>query len=135
MDIHFYYKEIIQWKCVNEKHCRKVPIIVEELTNFLFNWEKDVVSDSKVIQQVMPKLVSKGNDKYGGHCDGGFSELARCCVYYSVIIMFDVKWLCKSWVATVTIPAYTSYRYGSRYLYLFSHRWLKDVGIPGEGVG
>ena len=33
----------------------------------------------------MPKVVSKGNDKYGGHCDGGFSQLSCCCVYYSEI--------------------------------------------------
>ena len=31
----------------------------------------------------MPKVVSKGNNKYGGHCDGGFSKLAGGCVYYS----------------------------------------------------
>ena len=31
----------------------------------------------------MPKVVSKGNDKYGGDCDGGFGQLTGGRVYYS----------------------------------------------------
>ena len=39
----------------------------------------------------MPKVVSKGNDKYGGHCDGGFSELTGGCVYDPKRNIIDVK--------------------------------------------
>ena len=127
MEIYLHYKEIMQWKCVYQKHCRKIPINVEALTNFLFNWEKDVVSDPKVIQQVMPKLVSKGNDKYGGHCDGGFSELTGCCIYYPVITMFDVKWLYKPLVVTVIIPTFCGY--GSRCSW---HSLVNMGGEPGR---
>ena len=61
---------------------KEVHIIVETLTKCLFNWKKYVVSNSSVSQKIMPKVVSKGNNKYGGHCDGGFSELTGGCVYH-----------------------------------------------------
>ena len=39
----------------------------------------------------MPKVVSKGNDKYGGDCDGGFSQLTGGCIYHPKKKIFDVK--------------------------------------------
>ena len=39
----------------------------------------------------MPKVVSKGNDKYCSDCNGRFSELTCCCVYYSKMIFFVLK--------------------------------------------
>ena len=39
----------------------------------------------------MPKVVSKGNNKYGGHCDGGFSELTGGCIYDPERIIFGAK--------------------------------------------
>ena len=43
----------------------------------------------------MPKFISKGNNKDGGHCDGCFGKVTGCCIYYSII---------KHLFATMSIP-------------------------------
>ena len=43
--------------------------------------------------------------KYGGDCDGSFSELTRCCIYYSTMINMAVTVMAVlvSWLTAVSI--------------------------------
>ena len=57
---------------------------VEILTYYLYWAVEYIMSSPSIPEQIIPTVESKSKNKDGRHCDGGFSELTRCCVYYSI---------------------------------------------------
>ena len=58
-------------------------------TNFLKRRINNIISNSRIAQNIIPEIISNGKNKYGGHCIGHFSQLTYSCVDHSEIILVN----------------------------------------------